>query len=248
MRLLILGGTTEASALAAVLARDASVEATLSLAGRTSAPVLPAIKTRVGGFGGARGLAAFLYGERPDAVIDATHPFAARMSANAVAACGEARVPLAVFSRPPWRPEADDRWTQVPDMASAAAALGSPPRRVFLTVGRLALAAFAVAPKHRYLIRTIDAVGDLSAFPRHRLLRARGPFRVEDEIALIRAEQIDCLITKNSGGDATRAKLDAARALGLEVIMVTRPPASGAERFERLADVLAWIAGHRSPP
>ena len=248
MRLLILGGTTEASALCGALAGDATIDATLSLAGRTKEPALPAICTRIGGFGGATGLAAHLRGARIDAVIDATHPFAARMSVNAAAACAEARVPLAIFSRAPWAPGQGDRWTDVPDMPSAAAALGEQPRRVFLTVGRLALAAFAAHPRHHYLIRAIDAVDDLAAFPSHRLIRARGPFNVADETALLRAERIDCLVTKNSGGNATRAKLDAARALGLGVIMVARPPGSGAERFERLADVLAWIERHRAPP
>ena len=248
MRLLILGGTTEASALCTALAGAASIDATLSLAGRTTEPALPAIRTRIGGFGGAAGLAAFLREARIDAVIDATHPFAAQISANAVAACAQAHVPLAVFSRAPWTPGVGHRWVEVTDMPGAVAALGDQPRRIFLTVGRLALVAFAAAPRHHYCIRTIDAVDDLSAFPSRRLIRARGPFSIEDEIALMRAERIDCLVTKNSGGNATRAKLDASRALGLDVIMVARPPASGAQSLTRLDDVLAWIARHRPPP
>jgi precorrin-6A/cobalt-precorrin-6A reductase len=248
LRLLILGGTAQASALAAAIASDAGIDATLSLAGRTQTPNVFPIKTRIGGFGGAEGLAGYLAAERIDAVIDATHPFAAQISANAVTACATARMPLAVFSRAAWAQQYGDRWTHVAEMAGAVAALGPAPRHVFLTVGRLALGAFAAAPQHFYLIRTIEALDAAALFPRQRAIRARAPFSVEDETALMRSERIDCLVTKNSGGAAAAAKLAAARALGLEVIIVARPAAGGAERFEQLDDVLAWIARHRSAP
>ena len=248
LRLLILGGTTEASALAFALAGDARVTATLSLAGRTENPDVFPIPTRVGGFGGRDGLAQYLRTQRIDAVVDATHPFAAQISENAVAACAATQRPLAVFSRPEWAPTAADRWTSAADMAAAAAALGATPRRVFLTVGRLALGAFAVAPQHYYLIRTIDAFDASALFPWHRLIRARGPFSLESETALMREARIDCLVTKNSGGEAGAAKLAAARALGLEVIIVRRPPASRASSFLTLEAVLAWIAHHRRAP
>ena len=248
MRLLILGGTAQASALGEALARQPAIDATLSLAGRTQTPDASPLKTRSGGFGGAAGLAAYLTRQGVEAVIDATHPFAAQISAHAVAACTAARVPLAVFDRVAWTAVEGDSWTQVADMAGAAAALGNAPRRVFLTVGRLALGAFAVAPQHYYLIRTIDAADAAGQFAQHRIIRARGPFSLDGETALMRAERIDCVVTKNSGGAATAAKLAAARLLRLEVIMVERPPASGAERFYRLDAVLAWIARHGPAP
>ena len=248
MRLLILGGTAEASALARALAGAADIDATLSLAGRTQNPDAFPLRTRIGGFGGAAGLADYLAAERIDAVIDATHPFAAQISANALSACAAARVPLAVFTRPAWTKPAGGRWTHAADMAAAAAVLGPVPRRVFLTVGRLGLTAFAAAPQHFYLIRTLEAFGAAAQFPQHRLIRARAPFCIADETALMRDGRIDCLVTKNSGGAAGAAKLAAARALGLEVVMVARPPASGAECHFELAAVLDFIACHRPAP
>lgn len=248
MRLLILGGTAQGSALAQALAGTAGIDATLSLAGRTQSPGAFALRTRIGGFGGAQGLAAHLAAERIDAVVDATHPFAAQISANAAAACAAARVPLAVYTRPAWTQSDGDRWTQVASMAAAVTVLGAAPRRVFLTVGRLALAAFAAAPQHYYLIRTIEAVDAAAHFPRHRLIRARAPFSVEDETALMGGGRIDCLVTKNSGGEAGAAKLAAARALGLAVVIVARPPAGAAESLADLGSVMAWIARHRPAP
>ena len=248
MRLLILGGTEQASALAAALACDAGIDATLSLAGRTQNPDAFPVKRRIGGFGGAEGLVQYLRAERINAVIDATHPFAAQISANAATACTTAQVPLAVFSRAEWSPVNGDRWTFVPGMAGAAAALGAEPRRAFLTVGRLALGAFAAAPQHFYLIRTIEALDAGAMFAHCRHIRARAPFPIDDEVALMRAERIDCLVSKNSGGVSGRAKLAAARALGIEVIMVTRPPASGAENVSTLEAAIDWIARHRPAP
>ncbi len=162
LRLLILGGTTEASMLAARLAGRRDVAPTLSLAGRTARAVLPAMPVRVGGFGGIEGLAAYLRDSRTRAVIDATHPFATRISAHATAACARLGISRATFTRPPWTAGPGDRWTAVPDLATAAAALGTTPLRVFLTTGRLGLAAFKAAPQHDYLVRTIDppAPGD----------------------------------------------------------------------------------------
>lgn len=248
MRLLILGGTSEASLLAAALAQMPQIDATLSLAGRTQAPARAPLPSRTGGFGGAAGLAAYLRGQRFEAVVDATHPFAAQISLNAVAACAEAGVPLVQFSRPAWVAQAGDNWVHVADLAGAVAALGVAPRRVFLTVGRLGLPAFAVAPQHYYLVRSIDPIELAQLPPQHRLLRARGPFALADEIALMQQERIDCLVTKNSGGTATQEKLAAARALGLVVVMVERPASSGAACLNALADVLDWIAHHRAAP
>jgi precorrin-6A/cobalt-precorrin-6A reductase len=248
MRLLILGGTTEASSLVRRIAGRADIQPVVSFAGRTQSPVPPPIPFRVGGFGGVAGLEAYLTEHGIDAVIDATHPFAAQMSRNAAAACGRLGVPLAVFTRPAWRRQDGDRWTGVADMAEAARALGEQPRRVFLTIGGLRLAAFAEAPRHHYIVRTIDPPDAIRLLPSHRLILARGPFTVDDEIGLMRNERVDALVTKNSGGSATEAKLVAARALGVEVIIVERPAAGAVPVYETLDDILAWIEAHRGTP
>jgi precorrin-6A/cobalt-precorrin-6A reductase len=246
MRVLILGGTTEASALARAVAGRADLDPVLSFAGRTRRLAVPPIPFRVGGFGGVAGLKGYLREDRTRAVVDATHPFAAQMSGHAVVACREMKVPLAVFTRPAWRGQDGDRWTRVSDMGGAARALGQRPRTVFLTVGGLQLAAFASAPQHRYVVRTIEPPD--GALVPHRLILARGPFSVDEEIALMRDLCVDVLVTKNSGGTATAAKLAAARALGIEVVVVERPAAQGGATFEAVADVLAWIEAHRPAP
>jgi precorrin-6A/cobalt-precorrin-6A reductase len=181
-------------------------------------------------------------------VIDATHPFAAQMSHNAAEACRALGLPLAVFTRPAWRAGAGDRWTRVPDVAASVEALGAAARTVFLTVGSLQLAAYARAPQHRYIVRSIDPPEAVKALPSHRLILARGPFSVEDEIALMRDEHVEMLVTKNSGGAATEAKLEAARALGIEVVIVERPAREDVPGFESIDDVMAWIGAHRAAP
>lgn len=247
MRLLILGGTAEANALAAALAGRADIEAMLSLAGRTQRPAPSPIPTRIGGFGGAAGLHAYIEAARIDAVVDATHPFAAQMSRHAAEACGAAKLPLLIFTRPPWRRVNGDRWIDVESMADAAQALGPVPRNVFLTQGRQQLAAFAEAPHHRYLVRAIEPPADLDTLPRHRLILARGPFQLADEEALMRAENIEFLVSKNSGGVATYAKIEAARNLGLPIVMVQGPDKPDVEQTTRLETALAWIEAHRAP-
>ena len=206
------------------------------------------IHQRTGGFGGAEGLAGFLARERIDAVVDATHPFASRISANAVAACRATNTPLVVFSRPPWSREPGDRWIEIATMDEAVAALGAKPRTVFLTQGRLNLAAFARAPQHRYIVRAIDRPADIDALPDCKLILARGPFSLADEFALMKRERIEALVTKNSGGSATYAKIEAARALKIEVVIVRRPAAPEAETLFDLDAVMAWIAAHRRTP
>jgi precorrin-6A/cobalt-precorrin-6A reductase len=248
MRLLILGGTTEATILARQIAGRAHIDPILSFAGRTRNPAATPIPFRIGGFGGIAGLKAYLSRGGIDAVIDATHPFAAQMSANAASACGDLGLPLAILTRPAWRPVDGDRWTVVADMAEAARVLGEVPRRVFLTVGRLQLAAFVAAPHHHYLVRTIEPPVGITVLPDHRLILARGPFDTDDEIALMRPARIDVLVTKNSGGRATEAKLIAARALDIEVVMVERPKPEDVPAFERVEAVVAWIEDHRPPP
>jgi precorrin-6A/cobalt-precorrin-6A reductase len=227
---------------------ERDVAAILSLAGATAEPAPAPIPQRIGGFGGAEGLAAFLAREHIDAVVDATHPFASRISANAVAACGATRTPLVVFSRPPWTREPGDRWIEVAAMDDAVPALGTQRKTVFLTQGRLQLAPFARAPQHRYIVRAIDRPADIDALPDHKLILARGPFTIRDELELMKHEGIEMLVTKNSGGRATYAKIEAARALEIEVVIVRRPPAPEAELLHDLDAVLAWLAAHRQVP
>ncbi len=248
MRLLSLGGTTEAGALAAALAGRVDIAAVLSLAGRTAHPAPSAIPQRIGGFGGAEGLRAYLEAARIDALVDATHPFAAQMSRHASQACDAARIPLLVFTRPPWERQSGDRWIDVGTMEAAAQALGAKPRHVFLTQGRSQLAAFARAPQHRYVARAIERPADIDALPLHRLILARGPFRLADEQALMREENIEFVVSKNSGGAATYAKIEAARLLGLPVVMLRRPPKPPVAQAARLDEVLAWIEAHRAAP
>jgi precorrin-6A/cobalt-precorrin-6A reductase len=247
LRLLILGGTAEANALAAAIAGRAGIEAILSLAGRTQHPAPSPIPTRIGGFGGVQGLRAYLEAARIDAVVDATHPFAAQMSRHAAEACATAKLPLLIFTRPPWQRVSGDRWIEVATMAEAAQALGPVPRNVFLTQGRQQLGAFAAAPHHRYLIRAIEPPEGIDALPRHRLILARGPFHIADEEALMREENIECLVSKNSGGAATYAKIEAARNLALPIVMVQRPAKPDVEQITRLETALAWIEAHRAP-
>lgn len=237
MKILILGGTTEASQLAAALACDARFEPSLSYAGRTSAPRTPPIPHRIGGFGGVEGLIAFLTTGGFHALIDATHPFAARISAHAQAAAEAIGLPLVAVIRPPWTPGPGDFWRRCADMQAAADAIGEVPRRVMLTVGRLELSPFRGAPQHSYVLRSIDAPDPALLPPVCEIVTARGPFDVAGERALLEQHDIDVLVTKNSGGDATAAKLAAARDLRIPVLMVERPP----RIFE--GDVVADAAG-----
>jgi precorrin-6A/cobalt-precorrin-6A reductase len=220
----------------------------LSLAGVTANPAQAPIPARIGGFGGAVGLAAYLASERIDAVVDATHPFASRISANAAAACRATSTPLVVFSRPPWTREPGDRWVEVATVEDAADALGATRRTAFLTQGRLQLAAFARAPQHRYIVRAIDRPAEIDALPNCKLILARGPFTLADELDLMKRERVEALVTKNSGGRATYAKIEAARALGIEVIVVRQPPAPEAETLHDLDAVMVWIGRHCRTP
>lgn len=239
-RILLLAGTSEARALAARLAQE-GCDAVASLAGRTSAPAPLALPTRVGGFGGVEGLERYLSETGVTHVVDATHPFAAQMSGNARAACAALGVPLIAYARAPWRAEPGDRWIEVPDNAAAVAALGEAPRRVFLTIGRQGVADFRAAPQHDYVLRVIDAPDPNDLPPSCAVIAARGPFAREDEIALMRERRIDSVVSKNSGGALTYAKIEAARALGLPVVMIAPPARDGVTLAHDLDDVLAFL-------
>lgn len=241
-RVLLLGGTSGASQLAQALHR-AGVPAVFSYAGVTQTPVAQPLPTRTGGFGGVQGLEEFIRSERITHVVDATHPFAAQMSRNACAACEGTGKPLLALERAPWLAQAGDQWIDVPDMEGAAAALPQQPARVFLAVGRKQLAAFAQQPGHHYLLRLVDAPepGHVP-LPHATVVVGRGPFSAQDDEALLRTHRIGWLVAKNAGGEATRGKLDAARALGLPVVMVQRPALPERLRTDDVAAVLHWIA------
>jgi precorrin-6A/cobalt-precorrin-6A reductase len=244
LKLLILGGSGEAAGLARALEGDARYDVTLSLAGRTTDPAALPGRLRTGGFGGAGGLARVLAEERFDLVIDATHPFAVQMKANAIQAARAAGVPMLAIRRPAWIQREGDRWIMVESLEAAAAAIGEEPRRVFLTTGRMELAPFQSAPQHLYIMRSVEAPAPEELPPRAELIIARGPFNLEDERALLETHKIELIVTKNSGGTGAEAKLDAARALSLPVIMVERPELPHAPSVETVADAIAWLERH----
>ena len=240
MKVLLLGGTTEAGTLAGLIARDGRYEGTLSLAGTTRSPKAFPLDTRIGGFGGAQGLTDYLRQEGIGAVLDATHPFATAISVNAVAAAKAARVPCLAILRPAWEEAAGDRWTRVPDIDAAADALGEEPRRVFLTIGRKDLAPFRDTAPHSYIVRSVDPPPPDLLPPDATIIAARGPFALEDEERLLEKHRIDVIVTKNSGGSATVAKLAAARNRGIPVVMVDRPPSAG-PAVPTVEDAWRWL-------
>eukprot|EP01035_Chromulina_nebulosa_P000237 gene236-340_t len=195
-------------------------------------PLSSRLSTRVGGFGGAAGLAGHLTAEGIDLLIDATHPFASQISANAAAASLASGVPLFALCRPGWVRQAYDRWISVGSVAAAVVALGEQPRRVLLSIGRQEAHQFSSAPQHFYLVRSVDPVEPRLTVPHCEYLLATGPFSTERETDLLRFNRIDTVVTKNSGGTATYGKIEAARALGLAVIMIERRPPPGAGRID----------------
>lgn len=222
------------------------MEIVSSLAGRVRDPRLPEGEVRVGGFGGADGLRAWLSDHAIDRVVDATHPFAAAIGANASRAATAAGVPLLRLLRPAWTAGSGDHWLPVTDLNAAARTVGTGYARVFLTIGRQGVGAFAGLTEPWFLIRAIDPP-TASVPPRHELLLARGPFSVADEIALLSRHAIDVLVTKNSGGDQTEAKLDAARELGIPVVMIDRPPVSPATAVVGTAEqAWEWLSAELS--
>jgi precorrin-6A/cobalt-precorrin-6A reductase len=241
-RILLLGGTTEANLVAEAIAR-ADLSGVYSYAGRTEAPMGQPIHMRVGGFGGVAGLVAYLQAERITHLIDATHPFAAQMSANAVAAAVATGTPLIALERAPWTPAESDRWTQVPDLAAAVAALEGPARRVFLAIGRQHLDPFAAQPQHRYLLRLVDPPTGPLPLPIADVVVARGPFTAAGDIALMRDHETDLVVAKNAGGKGAVAKIAAARSLGLPVVMIDRPMIPARQVARTVAEVMSWLTG-----
>lgn len=237
---LLLGGTTEASALARLLAAR-GVPTTLSYAGRTENPRPQPVPVRVGGFGGVEGLAAYLHAHRVTHLVDATHPFAATMSGNAVAAAERTGVPLLALTRPAWAPQPGVRWQYVADIDAAVAALAGPARRILLALGRMHVAAFAARPQHHYVLRFVDAPAEPPALPDHHLVVDRGPFTPERDQALMTAHGIDLVVCKNAGGSGAEAKLIAARALGVPVLMIDRPALPPRVEVTDPQAVLDWL-------
>jgi precorrin-6A/cobalt-precorrin-6A reductase len=240
VRILILGGTGEARELAAELVAQ-GVDFLSSLAGRVQQPRLPDGPVRVGGFGGAAGLAEFLTKEQITAVIDATHPFAGTITANANQAAAQAGLPLLILRRPEW--PADPTWHLVPDITTAAATVRAwPGESVFLTTGRRDLDVFAPDDRHRFLVRAVDPPAGATP-PRMTLILDRGPYTVEGESALMREHGVGLLVTKNSGGPMTEAKLTAARNHNIAILMVQRPPLpENSQTVSTVADAVRWIS------
>ncbi|MFF8267737.1 cobalt-precorrin-6A reductase [Streptomyces sp. NPDC016562] len=238
---LILGGTTEARQLAQALASDPSVRVTTSLAGRVTAPVLPPGGIRIGGFGGVAGLAEWIAGHDVTHVVDATHPFAERMSFHASEAQPLTGVPLLALRRPGWSPQPGDDWTFTDSLAGAAQLLPGVGSRAFLTTGRMGLHTFAHLTDTWFLVRSVDPP-EGPVPPRLETLLARGPFTLDDERELIARHRIDVLVTKDSGGSATAPKLTAAREAGVPVLVVRRPPVpQGVPEADSVPAALRWL-------
>lgn len=209
--------------------------------GRVERPKPQPVAVRIGGFGGVRGLADWMQAGGVTHLVDATHPFAARMSANAAAAAALTGVPLAALTRPAWAPVAGDRWTRVPDMAGAVAALDGPARRVMLAIGRMHLAEFGAQPQHEYLLRLVDPPAEPPPLPRHRVVVDRGPFSEAGDRALMAEAGIELVVAKNAGGTGSVAKIAAARALGLSVVMIDRPAMPPRLEWPDVEAVRGWI-------
>ncbi|MDQ5841259.1 MAG: cobalt-precorrin-6A reductase [Chloroflexota bacterium] len=240
-RVLILGGTTEARGLAERLVGRADVDVVSSLAGRVASPRMPAGQVRVGGFGGAAGLASWIGAHGIRAVIDATHPFAATISWNAAAAAAASHVPLLALRRAAWVPGEGDRWCEAASLEEAALMLPELGRRHFLTIGRQGVSSFADVTDAWFLVRCVDPP-EAPTPPRMEVLLDRGPYSLDAEILLMRGRRVDTVITKNSGGKATAAKLTGARELGLPVVMVQRPATPfGVPEVADVHGALEWV-------
>lgn len=240
-RLLILGGTGDASELAAMASNIPGLEVRVSLAGRTSQPGEVSGIVRIGGFGGIDGLVTYLQTEQIDLLIDTTHPFASQISWNAAAAVKEVKIPSLMLVRPAWEKDKNDNWIEVESVETAANILPSLAKRVFLTIGRQQLAPFANLDNIWFLMRAIDPPSPNTPLPQGKLLLARGPFSLEDEKKLLLEYEIDTIVSKNSGGGATYAKIIAARELGIKVVMVQRSAMPEAENTASVDGAITWL-------
>ena len=240
-RLLLLGGTSEAVELARALDDEPGVETVYSLAGRTRRPVPVPGVVRTGGFGGPSGLEGYLREAGIGFLVDATHPYAVTISEHAAIACDRASVPRLVLHRASWAPVPGDRWVDAADLESAARVLPALGKRVMLTVGSQSLGPFLHVPGIRFLVRAVEPPTVALDAKRFELMLARGPFDLDSERRLLRSHAIDVLVSKNSGGCAARAKLDAARELGIPVVMIARPPAPPGESVATVDAARKWI-------
>jgi precorrin-6A/cobalt-precorrin-6A reductase len=243
-RLLILGGTGEAAKLATQAAQLQGVEVITSLAGRTHWPVTPSGRVRIGGFGGDAGLVDYMQEQRIDLLIDATHPFAAQISFNAATAAQICSLPHLLLVRPAWEPVEGDHWIAVESIAAAVSILPRVAQRVFLTTGRQDLAAFALLTDLWFLMRMVDPPTPDTPVPPGTLVLERGPFALKNERELLQTYAIEAIVSKNSGGEATYAKIRAARELALPVVMIQRPPTPGGEQVTDVEAALGWLARH----
>lgn len=241
VRVLVLGGTQDAAAIARAVADDPAIHTISSLAGRTREPRALAGEVRTGGFGGAAGLTRYLEEARIDAVVDATHPFAAAISRHAAEACEATGLPRAQLQRPPWRAQDDDRWIEVDDVDNAARVLPQHGRRAFLTIGRQDIAAFVSVPDVWFLVRLIDPPAEPVALASFKLISQRGPFDTNAEETLMRVHSIDVLVSKNSGGTATYGKIEAARRLSIPVVIIRQPPPQPGDHAADVEAACAWL-------
>ena len=242
MRLLILGGTAEAAAIAEQAVARSGVEVITSLAGRTRAPRRVPGEQRIGGFGGPEAMAGYLRDERIDVLVDAPHPFAVNISANAAAACDAAGVPRLMLVRPPWQPGPDDNWIGVADGPAAAAEIAARGfRRAFLATGRQELPAFAGLADIWLLVRLVDAPSEALPLVNYDVVTGRGPFVEDEEHAMLSRHGIDVIVAKNAGGAGSWPKMAAARRLGIPVVMIERAETQAGETVQTVADVMAWL-------
>jgi precorrin-6A/cobalt-precorrin-6A reductase len=249
-RILILGGTGDAAELAAIASQIDGVEVISSLAGRTQQPIAPIGSVRVGGFGGEAGLVGYLREHQIDGLIDATHPFAAQISWNAAAAATKVNIPHLMLVRPAWQKELGDlseisaradRWLEVDHIEAAATVLENQTGRIFLTIGRQQLAPFARLQHLWFLMRSIDPPDASLPIPHGEMRYDRGPFTLEQERKILADYNINLIVSKNSGGNATYAKVIAAREIGIPIVMVNRPKMPPVTHVSTINDALSWL-------
>ncbi|MFU1517125.1 cobalt-precorrin-6A reductase [Vreelandella alkaliphila] len=243
IKILILGGTSEASALASAVAKR-GIPAIFSYAGRVNTPKPQPLPTRIGGFGGVNGLVTFLAQERITHIVDATHPFAAQMSSNVLAAAAQCGVKATAFTRPAWQPVTGDQWQSVASIDETVNALAGPPQRVLLAIGRMHLSAFAAQPQHHYVLRLVDPPTSPLPMPDVSTVIDRGPFTLEGDLTLLKNQRIQRIVCKNAGGEGASSKLTAARRLGLPIVMIERPALPPRHEVHRIDDMFSWLGDH----